>query len=233
MSRKSQLMIVSLITLFDCILSIIVIFFPFDPVLYERIIHPKEKETYASCNYATKTVGIWWLYNALLILLCTYQAVLARKVPDNYNEARNILFSMMAIALEIFFLVPGFYYSTEDSYIQIIYTVVNTVAATSTVCFMFLPKIYLVLFRPWENKEKLPHGTLGQFKQSEIIHNHDTQPSLPCKQTKIVHNNDTQASSPCKQTEIIHNHNTQLSSPCKKRKLNNSTAIAVLTVSKH
>ncbi|XP_057295451.1 extracellular calcium-sensing receptor-like [Hydractinia symbiolongicarpus] len=163
LGRGWQLSIVLLITSFDCLLSVSVAFYPLDPVRYERMHSSAENIAYALCYYGKGAAGVWWMFHCILVFICTYQAVLTRKVPGNYNEARNIMLAMMAISLEMLFVLPSFYYGTIGFYRQLTLAIINLVSASSTLFFMFLPKIYILFFRPSENKEHLPHGTLGSF----------------------------------------------------------------------
>ena len=109
----------------------------------------------------------------MLVFTCTYQAVLSRKVPSNYNEARNIMLAMLAITLEMLFVLPSFYYGSKGVYQQLLLVLINLVSATSTLICMYMPKMYIIFFRPSENHESLPHGTLGSFLQMDSVHKDD------------------------------------------------------------
>lgn len=152
----------------DVALSLAIAYYPTDNARHELKISDAHKAVYSMCYYNTKLVSAWWVFNCSLVLLCTYQAILARKVPGNYKEARNIMLSMLAITLEIIILLPSFYYESSGFHRQLVLTFINIVSATSTICFMFLPKMYVIFFRPWENCEELPHGHMGFFLQESI-----------------------------------------------------------------
>ena len=63
-----------------------------------------KNEAFMQCklaSYTSYSTALWWGYNSGLVLVCTYQAFLTRKVPRNYNEARFIAFNMMTISTDV------------------------------------------------------------------------------------------------------------------------------------
>ena len=182
MGKWSQLLIVAGITLGEIILSFIVTYYPNDPVYFERTISITNGQIYPSCHYSNKISLVHWSYLGCLIMVCSYQTVLVRRVPHNYNEARSIMLAMMAIIIEIVIVIPAFYVSIRSRYRHPTYTLVNFVMGTSTL-FVFLPKLYIIIFRPWENAEQLPHRTLGAFdfiERASVFYE-----VAPCKRRRI------------------------------------------------
>ena len=115
-------------------------------------------------------------------MVCSYQTLLVRRVPHNYNEARSIMLVMMAITIEIVIVFPTFYVSIRSRYRHPTYTLVNFVMGTSTL-FVFLPKLYIIIFRTWENAEQLQHRTLGAFdfiERASVFYE-----VAPCKRRRI------------------------------------------------
>eukprot|EP00794_Sanderia_malayensis_P015244 gene15244-16818_t len=107
-----------------------------------------------TCSFSdsNKGLGIWSFYNAGLILVCTYQAFLVRKVPHNYNEAKFIAFTMISICITILVYVPvhvGDVSYSKDIICCFLYTFVATVEFAC----IFAPKLYIILFRPSKNVE--------------------------------------------------------------------------------
>ena len=85
-----------------------------------------------------------------LVLVCTYQAFLVRKVPNNYNEAKFIAFTMSSMCISILVYVPlnfdGVGYSKD-----IISSFLLIFIATVEFFCIFGPKIYIILIRPSKN----------------------------------------------------------------------------------
>lgn len=126
--------------------------------LLEIIYIEHTDQAYLQCKfyatYADYHMAIWWAYNSGIVIVCTYQAYLTRKVPGNYNEARFIAFNMMTITTDVivFFLS---YYGTRGFYKDILVSSFLLLANTITLCCIFIPKVYVILFRPEKN---VAHG---------------------------------------------------------------------------
>ena len=156
---------------------------PKDSLHFERIISITNGQIYPSCHYPNRISLVHWSYLGCFILACSYQAGLVRHVPHNYNEARSIMLAMMAITVEIVIVIPAFYVSIWSRYRYLTYTLVSFFMATNTLCFVFLSRLYIMFFRPWENAKQLPLGTLGGFELIEKTSVFDEV--APCKTRQI------------------------------------------------
>ena len=128
-----------------------------------------KNEAFMQCklaSYTSYSTALWWGYNSGLVLVCTYQAFLTRKVPRNYNEARFIAFNMMTISTDVlmFFLS---YYGTKTYYKDIMVSSFLIVADTVTITCMFSPKVYVIIFRPQKNIEHRSTISLGTLDDEE------------------------------------------------------------------
>ena len=95
-------------------------------------------------------------YNLLLLVLSTYFAFLARKVPENFNEAKYIHITLYTIWLAFIhtYIGPvelGAVYQTSSL------TVAIVLSATSALACIFVPKVIL-LFKQLR-KEKKKHAS--------------------------------------------------------------------------
>ena len=115
---------------------------PKDSLHFERIISITNGQIYPSCHYPNRISLVHWSYLGCLILACSYQAVLARRVPHNYNKARSIMLAMIAITIETVIVIPAFYVSIWSKYRHLTYTLVNFVMAINTLCFVFIYIVY-------------------------------------------------------------------------------------------
>ena len=122
--------------------------------LHEVIYTKHTDQAYLQCKfYATYTdyhMAIWWAYNSGIVIVCTYQAYLTRKVPGNYNETRFIALNMITIATDVivFFLS---YYGARGFYKDILVSSFLLLADSITLGCIFIPKVYIILFRPEKN----------------------------------------------------------------------------------
>ncbi len=67
------------------------------------------------CNVNDSSFLISQLYNMLLISVCTYYAIKTRKVPENFNEAKFIGFTMYTTCVIWLAFIP-IYFGTGNSF---------------------------------------------------------------------------------------------------------------------
>ena len=98
-----------------------------------------------------------------MIFVCTYQAFLVRKVPENYNEARYITFTMVTVSMNIivFVIMTS---GMDGKNLVLVYCIFQSLKASIALSCMFLPKIYVILFQPEKNVPHNPvQSKLGTF----------------------------------------------------------------------
>ena len=137
--------------------------------LKEVVYSDMKNEPFMQCklaSYTSYSTALWWGCHSGLVLVCTYQAFLTRKVPRNYNEARFIAFNMMTISTDVlmFFLS---YYGTKTYYKDIMVSSFLIVADTVTITCMFSSKVYVIIFRPQKNIEHRSTISLGTLDDEE------------------------------------------------------------------
>ena len=94
--------------------------------------------------------NIFLLFLVGLIIICTYQAFLVRKVPTNYNEAKFIALTMITICISVIVYVPIHFGSPVYSRNIIACFLFEFIGIVELVC-LFGPKLYIVLLRPDKN----------------------------------------------------------------------------------
>ncbi|EDO46638.1 predicted protein, partial [Nematostella vectensis] len=110
------------------------------------------QEATLTCNLSASKIGfsVWLIYNAGLVIICTYQAFLVRKVPQNYNESRFIAFTMITICITVLVYVPS-YLGTSAWYRTVISCFMFVFLGSVTWISIFIPKLHIILFRPHKN----------------------------------------------------------------------------------
>uniref|UniRef100_A0A8C9SUU7 Glutamate receptor, metabotropic 6a n=1 Tax=Scleropages formosus TaxID=113540 RepID=A0A8C9SUU7_SCLFO len=97
-------------------------------------------------------------YSIVLMVTCTVYAVKSRGVPETFNEAKPIGFTMYTTCIIWLAFVPIFFgtaQSTEKMYIQTTtLTVSMSLSASVSLGMLYMPKVYVIIFHPEQNVQK-------------------------------------------------------------------------------
>ncbi|XP_055372800.1 metabotropic glutamate receptor 8 isoform X2 [Condylostylus longicornis] len=115
-------------------------------------IHPYPLTAVLTCKVSSFSLALSLIYNIILIALCTIYAFKTRKIPENFNEAKYIGFTMYSTCIVWLAFLPIYFGTRNDYQIQISsLCMCLNISATAVLTCLLAPKVFLVLFQPYKN----------------------------------------------------------------------------------
>ncbi|XP_062315814.1 glutamate receptor, metabotropic 6a [Osmerus eperlanus] len=124
----------------------------------QRPPNPELARGVLKCDMSDLSLICCLSYSIVLMVTCTVYAVKSRGVPETFNEAKPIGFTMYTTCIIWLAFVPIFFgtaQSTEKMFIQTTtLTVSMSLSASVSLGMLYMPKAYVILFHPEQNVQK-------------------------------------------------------------------------------
>ncbi|XP_053324565.1 metabotropic glutamate receptor 7 [Spea bombifrons] len=121
-------------------------------------VDPEEARGVLKCDITDLQIICSLGYSILLMVTCTVYAIKTRGVPENFNEAKPIGFTMYTTCIVWLAFIPIFFgtsQSAEKLYIQTTtLTISMNLSASVALGMLYMPKVYIIIFHPELNVQK-------------------------------------------------------------------------------
>uniref|UniRef100_A0A4W3HCW3 Taste receptor type 1 member 2 n=1 Tax=Callorhinchus milii TaxID=7868 RepID=A0A4W3HCW3_CALMI len=123
-------------------------------------------------------LALSFLYIVLLTGACFLLAYIGRDLPENYNEAKFIAFSMTLCFVYYILYMASLVTPTQQVYTSSIRTFLTINSAASVALGYFLPKCYIILFQPQLNTAAHFQSSVPCGQVNKTINKPTTEPLI-------------------------------------------------------
>ncbi|XP_023611109.1 metabotropic glutamate receptor 8 isoform X3 [Myotis lucifugus] len=151
----------------------------------QRTLDPANARGVLKCDISDLSLICSLGYSILLMVTCTVYAIKTRGVPETFNEAKPIGFTMYTTCIIWLAFIPIFFgtaQSAEKMYIQTTtLTVSMSLSASVSLGMLYMPKVYIIIFHPEQNVQKRKRSfkavVTAATMQSKLIQKGNDRPN--------------------------------------------------------
>ncbi|XP_069499595.1 metabotropic glutamate receptor 7 [Ambystoma mexicanum] len=164
----------------------------------QKPMDPNQARGVLKCDISDLQIICSLGYSILLMVTCTVYAIKTRGVPENFNEAKPIGFTMYTTCIVWLAFIPIFFgtaQSAEKLYIQTTtLTISMNLSASVALGMLYMPKVYIIIFHPELNVQKRKRSfkavVTAATMSSRLSHKASDRPNGEAK-TELCENVDT------------------------------------------
>uniref|UniRef100_A0A8C7EAF2 Glutamate metabotropic receptor 4 n=1 Tax=Nothoprocta perdicaria TaxID=30464 RepID=A0A8C7EAF2_NOTPE len=120
----------------------------------QRTTNPHFARGILKCDISDLSLICLLGYSMLLMVTCTVYAIKTRGVPETFNEAKPIGFTMYTTCIVWLAFIPIFFGTSQSAEKTTTLTISVSLSASVSLGMLYMPKVYIILFHPEQNVPK-------------------------------------------------------------------------------